>query len=107
MWSTKFEVIEGRSRVKIHSGEAKIFQALDLREVAHWLVTGNYQNFANQKIWKKQSEICETLKCKISKSLGPSIERGHVARDHHFADSQSGKVKGQSREDSRNDLMSH
>jgi hypothetical protein len=27
----KFEVIEGRSRVKIHSGEAKIFQAIRSR----------------------------------------------------------------------------
>jgi hypothetical protein len=98
----KFEVIKGRSRVKIHSGEAKIFQDVRSRRSSALVSRKELSKFRNQKIWKKLSEICETSKREILKSSGPSIERGHVERDHHFTDSQSGKVKGWSREDSRN-----
>jgi hypothetical protein len=35
------------------------------------------------------------------KSSELSITTGHVVRDHHFADSQSGKVKEKSCEDLR------
>jgi hypothetical protein len=82
--------------------ETKHFGSLDLGEVAHWLAMRIYRNFSIQKIWKKQSEIHEIPKCEILNSSGSSIERGHVERYQHFAESQIRKVKGQSCENLRN-----
>jgi hypothetical protein len=42
------------------------------------------------------------VKSQVLKSSGLSIVRGHVAADQHFADSQLGKGKGQSHENTRN-----
>jgi hypothetical protein len=89
-------------RVQIHSRGTKIFQAVRSRRSSALVSCEELSRISqNQRIWKKQREIRETPKREIPKSSGLSIERGHMARDQHFIDSQSGKVKGRSCENSR------
>jgi hypothetical protein len=59
----------------------KYFKPLDIREVAHWLVTRNFRNSQTRRLGRTRVKLVKYRNTKSLKSSGPSIKRGNLWKE--------------------------